>query len=258
MNIHQRINAVREAVGYIQKDKPVQGYKVVTHDTVTAELRPHLIKNGIIVVPRQVEGETRDSGTHTGSGISIIRYEARYEVDFVNMDEPGDLVTLPISSHALDHGDKAPGKAISYATKYAMLKIFSIETGEDEESRQEQKPKPYSEEDLRKFKYLIDKDDSLGFYLLSKEIVDEDWLDINSAYMREIKRGGKGKEKARMNRLMKQGDEIFGNIVQAIENKDDLQLKENVEDIIDVTRSLLWNNLTSFEQTIVNELMDGK
>jgi hypothetical protein len=42
-------------------------------------------------------------------------------------------VTLP--SHALDNGDKAPGKAISYATKYALLKTFLLETGEDEESR---------------------------------------------------------------------------------------------------------------------------
>jgi hypothetical protein len=35
----------------------------------------------------------------------------------------------------MDNADKAPGKAISYAKKYAVLKLFEIETGEDEESR---------------------------------------------------------------------------------------------------------------------------
>ena len=35
----------------------------------------------------------------------------------------------------MDNADKAPGKALSYAKKYAVLKLFEIETGEDEESR---------------------------------------------------------------------------------------------------------------------------
>ena len=35
----------------------------------------------------------------------------------------------------MDNADKAPGKAISYAFKYALLKTFALETGEDEESR---------------------------------------------------------------------------------------------------------------------------
>ena len=35
----------------------------------------------------------------------------------------------------MDNADKSPGMALSYATKYAILKVFNIETGEDEESR---------------------------------------------------------------------------------------------------------------------------
>lgn len=35
----------------------------------------------------------------------------------------------------MDNADKAPGKALSYAKKYAMLKLFEIETGENDESR---------------------------------------------------------------------------------------------------------------------------
>jgi hypothetical protein len=71
----------------------------------------------------------------TKNGVPIIRYEATYDVAFINCDDPAHRVTLRIEAHALDQGDKAPGKAISYATKYAMLKLFSIETGEDDEQR---------------------------------------------------------------------------------------------------------------------------
>jgi hypothetical protein len=39
----------------------------------------------------------------------------------------------------MDAGDKAPGKAITYATKISMLKVFGIETGDNEESRADQR-----------------------------------------------------------------------------------------------------------------------
>lgn len=138
MNIYQRINEVRKQCAYIQKDKKVEGgggYMAVTHDAVTAELRPYLIEQGIVIVPRLMDAKVADTGTMTKNQIPIIRYEARYEVDFVNMDTPTDRVTVPLEAHAMDQGDKAPGKATSYATKYAMLKLFSIETGEAEEER---------------------------------------------------------------------------------------------------------------------------
>jgi hypothetical protein len=40
-----------------------------------------------------------------------------------------------VSAHANDQGDKAPGKALSYAVKSAILKVLMIETGESDESR---------------------------------------------------------------------------------------------------------------------------
>lgn len=135
-NIYQRLNAVREDVGYVRKDANVQGYKAVTHDQVTAAARPSLMKHGVMMVPRQISSETVEAG-QTGRGASIIRYAGWYEFAFVNIDKPDDQVTVTIEAHANDHGDKAPGKAISYATKYALLKVLNIETGEDEESRVE-------------------------------------------------------------------------------------------------------------------------
>jgi len=53
----------------------------------------------------------------------------------VNVDEPTDVVVVPVAAHAEDMGDKAPGKALSYATKYSILKILLLESGESDESR---------------------------------------------------------------------------------------------------------------------------
>lgn len=140
MNIYQRINEVRKVAAYAKKDKKVEGsgYMAVTHDAVTALLREGMIERGIVAAPNLIASKVADTTTTTAKGIPIIRYEATYDVRFVNVDDPQDMVVTRIEAHALDQGDKAPGKALSYAVKAAMLKLFSIETGEDDEGRAEQ------------------------------------------------------------------------------------------------------------------------
>lgn len=140
MNLYQRINEVRKSITYVQKDKTVStgsggGYKAVTHDQVTGMVREHMVKHGIVSYPVLV-----DSTSNPKEGdAKQFRYEATYDIVFVNADEPSDTMTIRIQAHAMDNADKAPGKALSYAKKYAVLKLFEIETGEDEESRYQDK-----------------------------------------------------------------------------------------------------------------------
>ena len=148
LNIYQRLAAVRaeEEVGYIQKDANVEGYKAISHDQVTSVIRPFLIKHGILTVPRQVESELRSTTKTTRNGTPYTVYIGMYEVDFINIDDPQDKTTVRIGACAEDHGDKGPGKAMSYATKTAYLKVLNIETGESDESREEQKPVTITDE----------------------------------------------------------------------------------------------------------------
>lgn len=138
MNIYQRINEVRKAIGYVQKDKAVStgggSYKAVTHDAVTGMVRDALIKHGVVIVPSVLHAIFHPKEPDAKQRL----YEATYQIEFVNVDDPADRITTQQNAHALDNGDKAPGKAQSYATKYAILKLFNIETGEDEESRYQQ------------------------------------------------------------------------------------------------------------------------
>lgn len=138
LNVYQRINEVRKLIGYVQKDKAVStgggSYKAVTHDAVTGMIRDALIKQGVVIVPSVTSCVFHPKEPEAKQRL----YEAMYDIEFVNIDDPTDRIVSKQSAHALDNGDKAPGKAQSYATKYAILKLFNIETGEDEESRYQQ------------------------------------------------------------------------------------------------------------------------
>ncbi len=140
LNLYQRINEVRKSIDYIQKDKSVStgsgSYKAVTHDQVTAMVRDHMVKHGIVCYPVLVDSQMNAKEVKANMEVAKqSRYEATYDFVFVNIDDPADALTIRIEAHAMDNADKACGKALSYAKKYAILKLFEIETGEDEESR---------------------------------------------------------------------------------------------------------------------------
>lgn len=137
-NIYKRINAVMQDVSYVQKDAQVSGgganYSAVTHDQVVSMVRSAMVKHGIICYPEQVSGEMlimRD-----GVNVKMHLYQGEYRIHFVGIDE-GDEVVCVVQSHANDNGDKAPGKALTYAVKSAMLKVFNLETGVNDESRED-------------------------------------------------------------------------------------------------------------------------
>lgn len=119
---------------YIQKgDRTVNGqYRFVSHDQVTAKVQPLLVKHGITAIPTM--HEMSQDGNRTL--ITLL-------VTFSNADKPEDCFTVKFYAYGVDGGgtskdgraipvgDKGPGKAISYAYKYALLKVFNLETGED-------------------------------------------------------------------------------------------------------------------------------
>jgi len=141
LNIYQKINKVMQAVEYVQKDTAVSGgganYKAVSHDQVVSVARKSLVENGVMIFPNQIKGEflqMRDVNAKP-TPIKMGLYSGTYEINFVNIDDGNDKITATIEAHANDNGDKAPGKALSYATKSAILKVLCLESGDNDESR---------------------------------------------------------------------------------------------------------------------------
>ena len=143
-NIYQRMNAVMKEVSYVQKDSKISGgganYKAVSHDQVVSVARAQFVEQGIVVYPEQVSAEMIQQ-RDLKQDVKMHLYSGMYNIHFVNIDDPADRLTVSINAHAADNGDKAPGKRASYATKTAILKALSLETGENDESREEVRDK---------------------------------------------------------------------------------------------------------------------
>lgn len=129
MNLHQRLAKAMQKVTYIQKDKK-QGmrYSIVSHDAVTAKVRPALLEAGIVYYPTRVQHE--QIGNRTQCSMSV---------RFVNIDETTDFIDVETFGYGIDDQDKGPGKAMSYAVKYALLKTLGLETGDDPDMDQNAK-----------------------------------------------------------------------------------------------------------------------
>lgn len=127
LNILQRLHAVMGEVGYIQKEKK-QGmrYSIVSHDAVTAKVRPILHKHRVLYYP--ISMSIQQSGNRT---------EVALTVRFCNVDQPDDFIEVETAGYGIDDQDKGPGKAISYAVKYALLKALGLESGDEPDEDQE-------------------------------------------------------------------------------------------------------------------------
>lgn len=133
--IYQKINDVMAKVKFVTKDATVgfgnNAYKAVTHDRVTEIVRPHFVDAKVMILPRQAgKGISIDGKTQKGN--DKIRFEALYDVDFIDCED-GSKLTVTVEAHAEGSDDKCAGKALSYAVKNAMLKVLMLETGENEE-----------------------------------------------------------------------------------------------------------------------------
>ena len=114
---------------YLKKGSAGQGTGA-QYDELISKLAPLLSENGIVITAEK-NGESRSRANAKGNYI----FESDFTIHYINMDNPEDRFSTVIESHAMDAGDKAPGKARTYATKISMLKVFGIETGDNEESR---------------------------------------------------------------------------------------------------------------------------
>lgn len=130
-NIHQRILFVMSKISYIQKDdKKVNNmYRFISHDSVCGAIHPVLVEAGITAIP------TIKLITQDGDRTSVVLVTR-----FTNVDDPKDFVDVEMAGYGIGKDDKGPGKAISYAYKYTLLKTFVLETGEDPDYDQAPQP----------------------------------------------------------------------------------------------------------------------
>ena len=133
LNIYQRMMKATAEINRVAKNLKVdisksQSYKAVAEADVLEAVKPVEEKFGIYSYPVKrviIKDDTyvtksSYNGNESEKTTFFLRLEVNYR--FVNVDKPDEFV---------DTQDKAPGKAMTYADKYALLKAYKIQTGED-------------------------------------------------------------------------------------------------------------------------------
>lgn len=257
LNIYQRINAVMKEVEYVQKDGDVDmpgvKYKAVTHDQVTSVIRESMVKHGIVVQVEQLKSEMiikRD----VAAGIKMHLYSGDYAVSFINIDNGEDRLTTTINAHANDNGDKAPGKAASYAVKYAMLKTFTLETGENDESRSFEEP-DFTEHQKQQFDELLEAKNGLSFITFSKAVGPEVMMALNNSF----EKGTISQGKALCKKLEGDGWDIlkdYASQITVLIDNHDPSVTELVDELTGDEKRLLAGLLTESQAAHLRKLKE--
>ena len=155
-NISRKIIAVVRDVGYVQKagHNDFQNYKYATEADAIAALRPAMIKHGLCMIP-SVESVEQDEWGNTNV---LMHYRI--------LDEEGNFLSFRAAGSGNDKnskgvGDKGIYKALTGASKYALLKTFMMETGDDPEvpSQQEKESKPEPKPEVKPKAEIVDESD---------------------------------------------------------------------------------------------------
>lgn len=164
-NLYQKICIIMQKVNSVYKDTKVQtsktsSYKAVSHDNVAALLHPHLAEHGIVVRPSVISRNFECAKVVTeydGKKSERDQFRTHLVVDvaFINADNPNERESCIVDGFALDSQDKGTGKALSYAVKYAMLKMFVLESSDEEEKREPE----FETSDTKPLGGLRDKDE---------------------------------------------------------------------------------------------------
>lgn len=141
-NIYQKMSAITNELGVVAKNLSVdmgggRSYKAVQEKDILDAVKPLEEKYGVYSYPMDsnitesdiLVKESEYNGKTTKTNTLYMRLERTYR--FVNIDKPDEYVDIKSYGDGLDTGDKAPGKAMTYADKYALMKAYKIATGDD-------------------------------------------------------------------------------------------------------------------------------
>ena len=137
MNIYEKMSAITAEIKRIPKNLTVgtgkNQYKAVAEGDILAVVKDAEKKYKVFSYPHShkiVDSRTLVTKNDYGEKESqFVRIEAVYR--FVNMEDPKEFVDVNAFGDGVDSLDKAPGKAMTYSDKYALMKAYKIITGDD-------------------------------------------------------------------------------------------------------------------------------
>lgn len=117
-----------KATGTVAKNgrNDFHGYAYATEADVVEAVRPHMVANGLMLVPH-VDNVSQDQHGNTNIVVNYRLYHVSGEFIEFNIAASGN------DKNRNGVGDKGIYKALTGASKYAILKTFMLATGDDPE-----------------------------------------------------------------------------------------------------------------------------
>lgn len=141
MNIFEKMLEITSKIGNVNKNLTVgegkTSYKAVGEADVLKAVKEMEKEYKIYSYPYDrtiidnqiIPTEKEYKETITRSTKQFMRIETTYR--FVNVEKPDEYIDIKTYGDGLDSGDKAPGKAMTYSDKYALLKAYKMISGDD-------------------------------------------------------------------------------------------------------------------------------
>ena len=142
LNIYEKMSLITEEIGVVEKNLKVQvnktnSYQAVSERDILDAVKPLEKKYRVYSFPvdRKIidndilTKEVEYNGAVTKTNTLYMRLEITYR--FINIDNSTEYIDIKTYGDGLDTGDKAPGKAMTYGDKYALMKGYKISTGDD-------------------------------------------------------------------------------------------------------------------------------
>lgn len=138
LNIYEKLSLITDEIGVIEKNLKIEvtktrSYKAVSERDVLDNVKPLEKKYRVYSYPLEREIVDKDiliKENDYGTSQSLyLRLKTTYR--FVNIDKPEEYIDTIVYGDGIDTGDKAPGKAMTYADKYALMKTYKLSSGDD-------------------------------------------------------------------------------------------------------------------------------
>lgn len=193
LNIYEKLSLIENEIGVVEKGLSVSmgkgSYKAVSERDVLDAIKPIEQKYRVYSYPYDTEiinNEVLEKTSNYGTTTSqFLRLKRVYR--FVNIDNKDEYIDVISYGDGIDTGDKAPGKAMTYADKYALMKAYKLSTGDDpdkeaspNEGYRKATTKPISDSQKETIKRLYEEEE-LNNVLAKNNIKSIDQLNTNQA-----------------------------------------------------------------------------
>lgn len=173
LNIYQKLALIKKQVEVLKKDKAGYGYTYTTEENILSRISTTMEKLHLSLIPRIVPGtmkaaphfylktKTTRQGDIYEEHVNEVLVSADMMWTWIDNDNPENMLEVPWTMVGQQSdASQAFGSALTYTTRYFLLKFFNVATSDDPDEYRSKQKAAEAEEDLNITKDIVSTIDS--------------------------------------------------------------------------------------------------